>query len=250
MMRIANVLIILMLVLSACKETTPEGFGSLTIELKPKFGSIDLSLNETISKADGTAFKLSNLYVYLSNANVLGIDKSQTLDNIILIDLKDDALNTYTKEIEVGEYTSFQFGLGVESEMNHADPGTFEIDHPLGLGHGSNHWSWNSGYIFYKVEGQFDADSNGELDNVFLYHIGTDDFYRTVELDKSFTIINGEETKISIEIDFEQIFYPSEEQIQAGAQSIDQIEETISHSTGSAYEIADKFVDNLLLNIE
>lgn len=250
MMRIANVLLIFVLIFSACKEKPAEGVGNLTIELKPKFGSNDLILNETISRSDGTAFKLGNLYVYLSNANVTGIDKSETLDDIILIDLKDDALNTYTKEIEAGDYTSLQFGLGVESEMNHTDPGTFDIDHPLGLSHSSNHWSWNSGYIFYKIEGLFDADSNGELDNVFLYHIGTDDFYRTVDLDKSFTINNGEETKISIEIDFEQIFYPSEEQIQAGAQSIDQTEETISHSTGSAYEIADKFVDNLLLNIE
>jgi len=247
-----------MLIFVACEDDSPDDMnnpnnsdlGTLNIEISPKFGDVDITLNEPITMADGTAFMLGNLYFYLSDVSISGAATSESLDEIVLIDLKDEELKTYTKQVKAVDYSKIQFGFGVSSDLNHADPGTFEIDHPLSLSYGSNHWSWNNGYIFYKVEGQFDSDSDGELDNVFLYHIGTDDFYNTFELEKSFDVSADGETTLTIEIDFEKIFYPNAQLQQEGAQLINKEEETVSHSTGSAYDIADKFVNNLKLSIE
>jgi len=254
MMRLTSIFLILLFILSGCKEEPVveplEGNGNLIIELKPKFGEEDLILNETITLADGTAFMLGNLYFYLSDVAVSGQSTSQNLDDIVLIDLKNNELNNYTKAIEAGTYNSLDFGLGVSPDINHDDPGLYDIGHPLGISFSSNHWSWNNGYIFYKIEGQFDSDSNGELDNVYLYHIGTDDFYNTFSLSKSFDVVAGETTTVNIEIDFKKIFYPSATDLQEGLVNIDQNEEKISHSTGDAYDIADKFVNNLKLSIE
>jgi hypothetical protein len=40
------------------------------------------------------------------------------------------------------------------------------------------HWGWNTGYIFFSIEGKVDTipDGNNSLDHSFSFHIGTDSY--------------------------------------------------------------------------
>jgi hypothetical protein len=51
------------------------------------------------------------------------------------------------------------------------------------------HWSWNTGYIFMKLEGKFDADTTANiLSQDYLFHTGLNDLYTTATFNKSFQL--------------------------------------------------------------
>lgn len=78
------------------------------------------------------------------------------------------------KDIPKGIYEGIRFTIGVDSIANHSDPAIWPNDHALSIMvGGSMHWTWNSGYIFIKVEGQYDIP--GSSPGGFAYHLGRDD---------------------------------------------------------------------------
>jgi len=73
-----------------------------------------------------------------------------------------------------GAYQGVRFKLGVDSINNHADPALWPNEHPFSIMRGGTmHWSWNSGYIFFKIEGRFFKDA--PIQGAYSYHIGRDD---------------------------------------------------------------------------
>ena len=51
------------------------------------------------------------------------------------------------------DFGSLSFNIGVDSVLNHSDPAAFPNDHALNIVNASDmHWSWNPGYIFFKIE--------------------------------------------------------------------------------------------------
>jgi hypothetical protein len=73
-----------------------------------------------------------------------------------------------------GAYQGLRFKLGVDSVNNHADPALWPNEHPLSIMRGGTmHWSWNAGYIFFKLEGRFFKDA--PIQGAYSYHIGRDD---------------------------------------------------------------------------
>jgi hypothetical protein len=61
-----------------------------------------------------------------------------------------------------------RFSVGVPYDENHRDAATQAA--PLGTESGM-FWSWNSGYIFHRIEGK--VDSAG-VEKPFVFHIGAD----------------------------------------------------------------------------
>ena len=176
-----NILLVAMIVIigfSSCKKDNDSPYNSnvkaeLSVEFDNIAGSSDLQLNTgSYTNSSGEAFTVTKLKYYVSNFILTKTDGTvYTVPQdscYFLIDESDE--DTHEPELNVpeGEYKTLQFTLGVDSLRNTMDISdrTGVLD-PTGAG-ADMYWGWNSGYIFYKMEGNSAASSSGE----YMYHIG------------------------------------------------------------------------------
>lgn len=219
-----------------------DGAQTATLQLKfnPTFGDETINLYEPLLNEDGQAFfELTKLYFYVSD---LKLDDKPVADEIMLIDIDDADLNIGASKVVPGSFKTVTLGLGVDERWNHEDPASFENDHPLGFDHNSNHWSWNNGYIFYKIEGNYSTKDDGVLDGSFLFHMGTDELYKTISLNKEINIETNGTAEVVLNVDLKNIFFEEG--------GLDLKTEFRSHGMGDQFELGQKFVNRLIESIE
>lgn len=164
----------------------------LSVEFDNIVGSSDLQLNTgSYINAAGETFKVTKLKYYVSNfivTNVNGTIYTVPQDSCyFLIDESLPATHQPVLKIPEGEYKTISFTVGVDSLRN-----TMDISKRTGVLDPTTtaadmYWGWNSGYIFYKIEGTSASASGG----IFQYHVGgfggystpTTNNLRTVTLD-------------------------------------------------------------------
>lgn len=164
------------LIFTSCKKETNFDIQK-TGAIKIKFDHIahgkKLSLNtETYTNAANETYSVSMLKYYISNIKVTNI-KGETYvlpkkDSYFLID--QSKLESLKPSITIpeGEYTSLEFNVGIDSATN-VSPLEGRIG-VLDIANNDMYWSWNSGYIFFKIEGS--SESANSQDKKFRYHIG------------------------------------------------------------------------------
>ncbi len=165
------------LFVSCKKETTSEFDNTKKAELSIEFdniaGASDLQLNTgSYTNAAGENFNVTKLKYYVSNFKLTNINGSEYIvpqdSCYFLVDESDESSHEPALQVPEGEYKSFSFILGVDSLRSTKDISerTGVLD-PTGAG-GDMYWSWNSGYIFFKMEGTSTASTMGD----FMYHVG------------------------------------------------------------------------------
>ncbi len=165
-------------IFSSCKKETVSEYDTnkkaeLSVEFDNVAGASDLALNTgSYTNASGESFTVTTLKYYVSNfklTNVNGTEYTVPQDSCyFLIDESDEATHEPVIRIPEGEYKTLTFTLGVDSLRNTKDISqrTGDLD-PTGVG-ADMYWSWNSGYIFFKMEGASAASTMGD----YFYHIG------------------------------------------------------------------------------
>lgn len=169
---------IFVILLSSCKKESTSTFdpsvkGELSVEFDNIAGSSDLHLNtDTYTNASGEKFTVSKLKYYVSNFILTKTDGTvYTVPQdscYFLIDEDSEATHEPVIMVPEGEYKTLTFTLGVDSLRNTMDISkrTGVLD-PTATG-ADMYWTWNSGYIFFKMEGTSPvATAPG-----FAYHIG------------------------------------------------------------------------------
>lgn len=163
--------------LTACHEDdTPAGKGSLVIEFDSQVGDDDLELNTQYTNASGEEFTVTKFNYYISNITLTktnGKDFVVPQDESYFLIIEDEAAS---HEIELtgipaGDYDKITFTIGVDSLRS-----TMDISKRTGVldpaqGHDGMYWTWNSGYIFFKMEGT-SPSAPDDQENKFYYHIG------------------------------------------------------------------------------
>ena len=113
--------------------------------------------------AFGEAYQLTRLKYYISNLRLLGRQPGQGATSVYLIDAAKEEI--LTLEAKAGTYQSLVFTLGVDSIYNCSGAQDGALDPLNGM-----FWSWNSGYVFFKMEG-YSAASTADLQRIE-HHIG------------------------------------------------------------------------------
>lgn len=210
---------------SCKKETvTPSEYDSskkaeLSIEFDNIVGAADLELNTgNYTNQSGETFNVTKLKYYVSNfklTNVNGTEYTVPQDSCyFLIDEEDESTHEPVLRIPEGEYKTLTFTLGVDSLRNTKDISqrTGVLD-PTGTG-ADMYWSWNSGYIFFKMEGTSPASMMGD----YMYHVGlfggmstpTINNIKTVSLDLTARgtpkVKTGKETNVHLMLDILKVF--------------------------------------------
>jgi cytochrome c peroxidase len=88
------------------------------------------------------------------------------------------------EEVPAGAYDLIRFHVGVPPEENHADPATFAAGHPLNPIVNGLHWSWQGGYVFLAIEGNWlpRGGASPAAPGGYSWHLATDPLLTIVEL--------------------------------------------------------------------
>lgn len=182
-MRHAKLLIIFLFIFSACKKdsiaTDSTTTATLSIQFDNVAGDKNLQLNTAnYSNEAGEQFNVSLLQYFISNIKVktaTGVEYVVPQDSSYFLISESNPSTQFVKvKVPQGDYASISFVLGVDSLRS-----TMDIDKRTGVldpsgGHDDGmYWGWNSGYIFFRMEGIAAAapvDPSGQ--NKFRYHIG------------------------------------------------------------------------------
>ena len=185
----------LMFALAACsknEEVVPEfvntNLAPFSIEFDNIVGDRTFSINNTGSlytNSSGEKFSISMLQYFISNVQLATADGKSYVVNpdssYFLISGSDKATRFARMRVPEGDYTKLTFTLGVDSLRSTMgiDKRTGVLDPAAGGSHdgGGMYWGWNSGYIFFKFEGNspvisdnVNGDPTGKKQ--FKYHIG------------------------------------------------------------------------------
>ncbi len=130
----------------------------------PLFDGKEMELNRVYITGDSSEYTISTLRFYLSNFRVFN-SKGNIVEmpNVYLFDLEDTSTFELFKLSD--EIIALEFLLGTDSITNVSGI----LDGPLDPIHGM-YWTWNSGYINFKIEGQ--SNRSSVQSKSFEYHIG------------------------------------------------------------------------------
>jgi hypothetical protein len=171
MKKILFVMAIAVSTLSACKKNEVEvtGSGKLNFEFENVVNNNALVLNtQDYTNALGEKFNVSTFKYYISNIELIKADGNiyKIPENYFLIDQSiESTLKRGISDVPAGDYTNISFTIGVDSVRNFSGAQTDALAPENGM-----FWTWNSGYIFVKMEGSSPASSRA--DKKLLFHIG------------------------------------------------------------------------------
>lgn len=226
MKRLTLIFSVSLFTLASCKKDevvqyNPNVKAPLTIEFDNVVGGNDLQLTTgSYTNATGENFTVTKLKYYISNVKLTRTDGTEYVvpqaDSYFLVDESDEATHEAELSIPEGEYRSVQFVLGVDSLRSTMDVSqrTGVLD-PTGVG-ADMYWTWNSGYIFFKMEGTSPAATG--MGNEFMYHIGgfggfsspTINNIKTITLDLTThgvpKVKSGKTTNIHLLVDVMKVF--------------------------------------------
>ena len=140
-------------------------FGNMTLEFEHVYGADAFVIpSATFVNGSGESVSFSTLNYYVTNIVLTKADGSTWSEEESYHLIKVGAQSSVEIELEnvpSGDYKAIEYTIGVDSLRNVSGAQTGALSPAEQM-----FWSWNSGYIFLKAEGQ---ESGGQA---FTYHIG------------------------------------------------------------------------------
>ncbi len=180
------------------KSNKPNGF--VTINFKHFVNNELLKLDSVQYKNElGQTYTISKFKYYIGNIQLKNTSgKFYSSTEYFLINEEEEISKSIDlQNLPIGEYVEISFLLGVDSLYNCNGAQSGALDPIKGM-----YWSWNTGYIFLKLEGN--STSCKTPSNMFEFHIGgykqPYNSIREIKLKLTGHIIVKENSKSSINI--------------------------------------------------
>jgi len=143
------------------------GYGqttSINITFQPSISNELIELNTIYSLTDSSKIEITTCRFYVSNFSFFSKGKLITQNKeAFLIDLENpESLSIDNLD---GDFDQLQFNLGIDSSTNVAGILDGDLDPIKGM-----YWTWNSGYINFKLEGSITNKTGKKIP--FEYHLG------------------------------------------------------------------------------
>jgi hypothetical protein len=151
-------------------QPAPVETGTVKLEFKNKVDTAALVFGKNYVNAKGDTFKVSKFNYYISNIRLVKSDNSvysETNSYHMVKNSSPSSCIINLSGVPPGAYTSISFMLGVDSARNVSGAQSGDLDPAVAS---DMYWSWNSGYIFLKMEGT--SPKSGEVSKNLEYHIG------------------------------------------------------------------------------
>ncbi len=158
--------------ISSCKkeDVTPHDHhhGTLMLQFENKVGANPLVLNSTKYTNNTDTFTVSTFNYYISNVILTATDNTiySETDSYHLVKADEaGSLHIILEDVPLKSYSSITFMIGVDSLKNVSGAQSGALDPSNG-----HFWSWNSGYIMAKLEGN--SPQSTATGNKILFHVG------------------------------------------------------------------------------
>ena len=190
----------------AAADAGPVAPGGLAIQFSHEIQGEPLALNSAATLADGSPVTFSTFRYWFSNlilVGAAGVEDYVVPDAYYLIEQTNQSTRVRLdlSDVPSGSYQGLRFSVGVDEARNHSlDTLAGELDPGVGMS-----WNWNTGFIFLKAEGEVGLNSDGFEKN-FVFHIGRDETYRTVELERSFEVTADQGAELRLRAELTQLF--------------------------------------------
>jgi len=247
-MRYFFILAFLSVLCSCHKQDAHFKTGGMEISFVNNAGSHKIALGNTqYVNSSGETFTVGTLKYFVSNiifTKTTGEKYIVPQDSCyFLIDESNAASLKPKLNIPEGNYSALSFMIGVDSLRN-----TKDLSQRTGVLDPTNaaadmYWTWNSGYIFFKMEGNSTASI--QTDKSFRYHIGLFGGYssgtinntRTVSIDLTTkgnaVIASGKTSHVTINAEILKIFY--------AVHSISIANSSVIMATANSADVADNY---------
>jgi hypothetical protein len=142
---------------------------ALEIQFKPIVDADTLVYGNTYHNIFNEPYTVRNFKFYVSQILLTNTDSNITYkvnkDQYFLVDFADLTTAKLTLNAVPYTYNRISFTIGVDSIHNVSGAQTGALDPANGM-----FWTWNSGYIMAKLEGN--SPASNEQNQIFEYHIG------------------------------------------------------------------------------
>lgn len=169
MKQVASLFLIPMALVLSCQKKTDTAATAVpvTISIQHVAGVAALQLGTQVTIASGDPLTINVFKYYLSNFSVVydNNEEQKIPDSYFLVDEASAASKSFSIPVKAGQIKTLRFWIGVDSARNVSGVQTGALDPANGM-----FWTWNSGYIFAKLEGRSFV-STAPLQAV-TYHIG------------------------------------------------------------------------------
>lgn len=170
-----TIILLLFIGFSACvKDTivdkTPIQPKTNQIQLlfKPFANSKDfVAKSKWYTNPSNEVFNVTKFNYYISNIQLTDLNGKvfKEPESYHLIKHADNVNDLMIKDVPFGEYNKIEFLIGVDSARNVSGAQTGALD-PANV----MFWEWNSGYIFFKLEGSYASATTNEME--YAMHVG------------------------------------------------------------------------------
>ncbi len=160
---------ILLLIICRVNISSAQNDEAMTLQFNPVFGKEALVLSKSyFSKNNNDSIQFDILRFYISGIELLLNGKTvwkesnsfHLVDASVISSLQIN-LNTSSKQ----EFDKLKFNMGIDSTTNVAGAMGGDLDPTKGM-----YWTWQSGYINFKLEGKSKACNT--RNNEFTFHLG------------------------------------------------------------------------------
>jgi hypothetical protein len=148
------------------RNTTPQSPYTVKLTFRNEVDGAPMNFTTTWVNGQGEDYTISAFKYYISNIELIKPSGDVYKDNgYYLIDQSVPGSLSITLHPPDSTYTSIVFLSGVDSARNVSGAQTGALDPIKGM-----FWTWNSGYIMAKMEGN--SPASAQPNNQFEYHIG------------------------------------------------------------------------------
>ncbi|MES2726769.1 MAG: MbnP family protein [Bacteroidota bacterium] len=175
--------------------------------------NINLSFNNTINgnainmgqiaykNTANNMYSVTTLKYYITNVSLVDENNKEWFaKNYNLIDLEQPSQNTFAlTDVPKAKYKTIKFIVGVDSTRNTSGVQDGFLDPSYGM-----IWTWNTGYIFFKHEGNFTNSSSNT--QALRFHLGTNAGRTFVEFPLPLVDVNGTTNKLTINFDLNKVY--------------------------------------------
>lgn len=230
--------------LFGCKDPVPEPQSAEEVPMlngyvNVNYGVDQLFIDSVYTLPNGDEVKFTDIKFYLEDLR----NGSSVLTDAALFDLKERQNLLFSVEGKSDDFSSLTGNIGVQQSLNHDDPTSFPSNSWLNIVKANDmYWSWNPGFIFFKIEGMMDTipDGNPLFDHGVSYHIGMDANLRsTVFNNINWTPISTYTSVCYFNLDIEKVFI-------TGTTQIDMRSDHSIHSAVGEEVITGNLADNFL----
>ncbi len=159
-------------------EIDPSRKGYISIEFDNKVGNLGLVIDSPFyTNSYGQNYAISKVDYFVSNIVFINADGSNYVvpqdSSYFLIKESDASTREIKFRIPEGNYVGVKFMIGIDSLRNTKPVSERQGVLDVGGAAAGMYWTWNSGYIFLKMEGSYDDPNDSVLTRSPLtYHIG------------------------------------------------------------------------------